>query len=220
MLLLGLTLFEGNAQDFIIPREISPCEEMSSYLEDSIITVLVIDFSGDGEDDFICTTVSDFVKTDWWLTSEMKIVKEQCHYDAYYKFWFIQLDEDPELETYNAWGYPEGIDYYFVDYNFTDKQEKILCYINPVILDSTESKVTFWGYPWDITGIFMNGAEILCSTKHEVQRDGVDMDHPAWQKTLPIVFFRGKSTQPEVQVERFDEPRYMTMKQLITRIKR
>ena len=207
------------SQDFLYPAEVEPPKDLISKIQDSLVSVLSIDFTGDGNDDFICSTISNQIKKDLWITSDYHVVKEQLHYDAYFMFWFIQLDDDPELETYNAWGYPEGIDYYFVDYDYANKSEKSLCNINPVIIDSTQQQVCFWGYPWDISGIFMKDAMILTSIEHEISRDGAEIKHPSWQKTLPIVFFKGKSTQPAAEVNSFEYPRYRTIEQLVKAIK-
>ena len=202
----------------ITPKKIEANDKLKSIVVDSIIETRTIDYTGDGRMDYVCSSICNSIQTDHWITADYVKIKEQNYSDAYYRFWFLQLDNDNELETFSAWGYPEGIDYYFTDINYNTKKETILLYFNPVILDSTNSKIAFWGYAWDIIDIFSRNDKILCSINHKIEQNGAEITIPDWQIILPIVFFKGKSTQPDVEVEPFFDVQYMTIKELMNKV--
>jgi hypothetical protein len=220
LILFILTFCSIHGQTLITPTLIETEGKLKSIIADSIIETRTIDFDGDSKSDFICSAIKDDIITDYWLTSNYIFVKKQCHYDAYYKFWFIQLDNDKELEVFYAWGYPEGIDYWFSDINYNSKEETDILYFNPVILDSTRSKIAYWGYAWDIQDIYGKNGKILCSTNHGINDDGGETTHPNWQSILPIVFFKGKSTQPDMTVEDFSNPEYLKINELINKVRK
>lgn len=50
-----------------------------------------------------------------------------------YRF-FMNLDNDLELEVFYATGYEDGIDYYFKDLDLIHGSENLIFYFNPIII--------------------------------------------------------------------------------------
>ena len=121
-----------------------------------------------------------------------------------------------------AEGYEDGIDYSLYKINKTNAL-KLLFRFNPILIDSSNKlKKYYWGYPWDINDIKANKdkdtLKLMSSVNHSIERDGV-IDIPNWQKVLPAIFFTGKTTQPNISVGNIVDIKYLTIEQIINKIK-
>jgi hypothetical protein len=121
-----------------------------------------------------------------------------------------------------AEGYEDGIDYSFYKINKTNSL-KLLFRFNPILIDSSNKlKKYYWGYPWDINDIKANKdkdtLKLMSSLNPSIERDGV-IDIPSWQKVLPAIFFIGKTTQPNISAGKIDNIKYLSIYQIIKRIK-
>ena len=137
----------------------------------------------------------------------------------YYFAWKIS-DIDSFLIV--ADGYEDGIDYSIYKISNTNSL-KLLFRFNPILIDSSNKlKKYYWGYPWDINDIKTSKdkdtLKFMCSINHSIERDGV-IDIPSWQKVLPAIFFIGKTTQPNISVGKIDDIKYLTIQQIIDKIK-
>ena len=184
---------------FTRPLRITTPVKLQQYLKDSINYVEEIDFTGDKIPDFICKMKLDSAGAgdEYWVSSNFKKLKKLQYYgDGFHYRWFINLDNDPEPEIYEAIGDEDGADYTFVDQNLKTGKDKILLYINPVIIENDKK---YWGYPWDIKDFLARTdgktIELFCSLKHSITRDGNETTLPPGQKQIPVVFFKGHPTQ-------------------------
>jgi len=129
-------------------------------------------------------------------------------------FWFINIDNDPEPEILNASGYSDGIDYWFSDQNIKTGIDEILFYFSPIIVEPNK---TYWGYPWDITGLTIKTenahTKLKCSLDHTISRDD-EYTLPEWQKQLPVIVFQGRPTQPDLQTTIIKNYQWLTKKEI------
>jgi len=146
--------------------------------------------------------------------------KFPCKNDAniYYSY---QIEGNDSLLIV-AEGFADGIDYSIFKIISKDSLQLIFRF-NPVLFDnSNKSKDYFWGYFWDISALnctYENGQiKILSSVNHKIKRDGV-IDVPSWQKILPVIFFNGKTTQPEITVGKIYSKAFMSIEEIIKYIK-
>lgn len=191
--------------------------DLTLLIKGQIKKVIQVDFNGDGKLDFICqyepTTKmgnADFLQD--WITSDQLIVKTEKKYlmDIDYT-WFVNIDSDPEPEIFSATGYEDGIDYAFYDQDFKLGKDKLLFYFHPVII---ENKKHYWGYPWDISDIILKTDSskiyIKSSVDNDIERDGNIIIADS-TKTIPVIFFYGHSTQPDIKVGKIRNIKWSTI---------
>lgn len=206
LLLISCTNAEGQG-NLIKPENTQANEVVKKVISEEIVKTLTIDFTGDNQLDYICTVQNndngDLLE--YWIDHQGSIIKKKHKWAADYdELWFVNLDSDPELEYYSVYGYSDGIDYAFYDQDIKNKNDKLLFYINPVITESLQENKIYWGYPWDTKDLYIkseNGViKILVSIDHDIELNG-ENEHPANQSVLPVIFFNGISSQPDVTVE-------------------
>jgi|GEM_PF-1047516 len=178
--------------NFKIPEEIkTPLFLINLFKE--VEKTLAIDFNGDSKADYLCytkkKTTNGYTLVENWVDSSLKIVRQKENYFEYDYKWFIDLDNDKIPEIIKAQGESEGIDYGVYKLNFSEINDNILFYFNPVI--EYENKF-YWGYPWEIKDIILNNTLIKCSLDNNILRDG-EITKPEWQKKIPAIIFKGKN---------------------------
>jgi hypothetical protein len=174
-----------------------------------------IDFTGDGIKDYIVLaeytrTVKDVGEVplgdEWWITSEQKIILKKTVWASDYKYlWFANLDSDPVPEIISAYGFSEDIDYTIQKLDLITGSFKVLFYFEPVLVEPDGTY--YHGYPWDVTDIKrkIKGKKInlLVQVRQRGPREGRDeftdnQGMPDYQHKVPMIFFFGKSTQPDL----------------------
>jgi hypothetical protein len=205
---------------FIIPDTILEYPiEINKMVTDSIVTVRTIDLDGDGIKDYIINTSPNkekwFDQTEFWVTSCFSLILKRKHWMGGYSFFrFVNLDDDPELEAYSAYGYEDGIDYSIFDLNLKKGKLNRLFYFNPVIVDNEKN---YWGYPWDTEEVmikFDNGQlKIYTSLDHDIVRDG-NITIPKKQKIFPALFFKGTTTQPASKMKGMKNMKWYTLEEI------
>jgi hypothetical protein len=208
---------------FITPKKIAVPENLKESIKEKIETVEEIDFTGDNIPDFICRAMLDKsgIGNEYWVSSEYKIIKSTKYYtEGFYYRWFINLDDDPEPEIFEAIGDEDGADYIISDQNLLTGKDSNLLYINPVIFEKGKK---YWGYPWDITNIKARTnrikTELLCSLNHKIIRDGNEENLPKNQKQMPVLFFSGHHTQESGQ-DNIRNEQWLTLQDIIRQTKR
>ena len=216
---ISLSIF---GQGFIEMDTVSSNSELRKIVASEIERTIKVDFTGDGQQDYICQTAfkenQEPIVIEYWISSDFKIItKKQIWIDEYSYYRFVNIDSDPEPELFSASGYPEGIDYCFIDLDLKKGTEDTLFYFNPVIIENGEM---YWGYPWDITDIIIrnekNRIELSTSIDHKIERDG-EITIPKNQTIFPAIFFQGHSTQPNVQVGEIKEIEWMNIDEIKVR---
>lgn len=220
--LIGFTLLSvaSMAQNFVkadtlntIPREVI------GLVHGEFKKGLRVDFNGDERNDYIIEMTtnnrSNPDNIEHWITSDLKTFRKTKKYNQDHDFfWFINLDGDVEPEIFRATGYEDGIDYAIYDQDLKSGKEKLVSYVHPVIIDQDK---TYWGYPWDITGMVVKkeGTDVFLrvSFDHDIVRDEV-ITIPDPTKKLPAVFFHGHSTQPSIPVGQTRNPTWVMLKEL------
>ncbi len=210
------------------PTKIKTPIKIRKLVKGKIAETRTVDFDGDKKADYI-VFVNDKSEDEigelgykLWINSNLKVVRRQSWYYIEKDFsWFINLDEDPIPEIISASGYEDGIDYSIYKQNFNGQDDTLLLVFNPVIIDYSRKKKTYWGYPWDIADVLAkpNGGsfELFCSFNHEIETDG-DGDNsivPEWQNRVPVIFFSGKTTQPQSTVEKVETKKWLNIREII-----
>ena len=221
ILILSTNLIHG--QGFVKMDTITNPTELKDIFSGIDFQTIHVDFNGDGLKDYICqpdykTRMIDPYK-EIWINSDFKIVKSIDKYWMDYDFfWFVNIDSDPEPEIFSAIGNSDGIDYCFIDQDLKTGKDSILFYFNPVILDSNK---VYWGYPWDIKDLLVkieNGqVKVKCSLDHDIERDG-EITRPNSQNQFPVIFFAGKSTQPNIKVGQINGFEWLTITEIMNKI--
>lgn len=197
---------------------------IKQLISGKIIKSFLVDFTGDNKKDYICQigsndqTQSYF--TEYWISSEFKTLKMVKKYEMDFNyFWLVNIDNDKEPEIFSATGYEDGIDYAFYDQDLIKGKDSILFYFNPVII---EEEKRYWGYPWDISNIIIkiegNKIYLKSSTEHDINNDG-EITIPKDQNQLPVIFFIGDSTQPDVSIADIRKINFKTLNELMNEIK-
>jgi hypothetical protein len=221
ILILSTNLMHG--QGFVEMDTIKNPTELKDVSSGRKFQTIHVDFDGDGLKEYICQTDPKTGMIDQhneiWIDSDFKKVKSiEKDRDGYDFFRFVNIDSDSEPEIFSATGYPEGMDYCFIDQDLKSGKDVIMFYFNPVILDSENR---YWGYPWDITDILLkleNGqVKVKCSLDHDIEMEG-EVTRPETQSQCPVICFSGKSTQPGVKVGRINGFEWLTMKEIMDRI--
>jgi hypothetical protein len=209
--------------DFIKPKAVKPSGKLQQCVNGPIQSVSEVDFTGDGIPDFICKMKADTsgVGIEYWISSDYKRIKTTQHYSEGFCYrWFINLDADPEPEIFKATGDEDGADYTFEDQNLQTGLDTILLYINPVIIENNKK---YWGYPWDITNLkaSTNGkiVKLFCSLNHKIERSGNEETDPEKQKQMPVIFFKGHSTEKS-EVDKINQEQWLSLSELIEQTKR
>jgi hypothetical protein len=221
ILLLSTNLIQG--QGFVKMDTIKNPTELNDVFSELNFQTIHVDFNGDGLKDYICqpdykTKLIDPHK-EIWINSDFEKVKSiEKYWMDYDFFWFVNIDSDPEPEIFSATGYSDGIDYCFIDQDLTTGKNSILFYFNPVILDSEKE---YWGYPWDIKNLLVkleNGqVKIKCSLDHNIERDG-EITRPDSQSQFPVIYFIGKSTQPNINVGQIKRFEWLTITEIMNKV--
>jgi hypothetical protein len=211
------------------PRLIPVPKRIKSLIRGKIAETSTIDFNGDGIADYLVfirnnePETAEVLGTQVWVTSDLRIVKREPRYNAGADFkWFVNLDSDPVPEIISAFGY-EGIRYSIYKQNFDNRKDTMLLQFNPVIEQVSAKGKYYWGYPWDVTDVQARPKaeyyELLCSFDHKVEGDFATIDIPRWQRWVPIIFFSGKTTQPEATVEEVGTKRFMNLEEISAKVR-
>lgn len=204
------------------PRKVRTPEQIEKLINGKITETQAIDFNGDKKRDYIAvverkTEDGEIIGTEYWITSDLKVVKETIRFNAdIQERWFINLDNDRVPEIVSAFGYEDGIEYAVYKQDFKNKKDILLFLFNPVLIDSSRQRKRYWGYPWDWIDIRVrrsgNHYEVLCTFDHEMDGDFAVVEIPEWQKRVPVIFFSGRTTQPQSLVrEKVGLPRWMNV---------
>ncbi|KUJ62430.1 hypothetical protein AR687_08220 [Flavobacteriaceae bacterium CRH] len=205
-------------------KETPVTDKLRECIKEKIESAETIDFTGDEIPDYICKTAVDTlgIGNEYWISSDFKTIKKEKYYtDGFYYRWFVNLDNDPEPEIFEAVGDSEFSSFSFNDQNLLTGKDTTLLYINPVII---ENKQRYWGYAWDIHDIKVRkkggkDIELFCSLNHKIIRDGNDEDHHEFQKQIPIFFFTGHHTQESGNVDSKND-QWLTLQEIMKQTKR
>ncbi len=203
--------------NFIIPKKIPTPKKLEKLLSLKILKTEIIDFNGDGKLDFLCKVEKDISNgkmiEEYWITSDEKILrKKELSLEYDYK-WFINLDDDKELELIKAQGESEGISYGVYNLDFSLQNDSVLFYFNPII--EKENKY-YWGYPWEIKDILCevkDQKKVKISLNHNIERDGVIL-RLGKQKKLPVLVFTGE-TQKEFEIKNITSFQFIEIEKLM-----
>lgn len=114
-----------------------------------------------------------------------------------------------------GWGYEDGASYAF--YRKHKGKYVQLLRVYPVLQDKRYPDQMFWGYPWDIRDIVSSRSARSVEVRAAIELtkkfdDSADKDIEEWipvgQQRIPAVLFIGKTTQPDMTVDRLS---YKTM---------
>ncbi|WP_299181578.1 hypothetical protein [uncultured Aquimarina sp.] len=177
-----------------------------------------LNFDNDKELETIITASDDTYSQlyEFWFKKGELLRKIEYPWVSINYKWIIDIDHDDLHEIIRAQGYEDGINYGI--YDIVDNNHKSLLFFTPIITDENFPNDLFWGYPWDIDSIIINeDKELLVSLDHSIERED-DYDLTVSQKTLPVIFFKGKSTQPNFKFEKHKANSvFLDLKKLISK---
>ena len=199
---------------------ISPTPNLKKLIKQPIKHVERIDFTGDGVADYILKVPNrndHYAGQEYWVSSAYKILKKTTYSSDFFDYrWFVNLDADPELEYFEAYGWEDGGDYFLIDQNLRTGKDQRILYYNPVII---ENDGFYWGYPWDVTGglVRRNAGRIEILSSFEHMSDNAPEDgFTNSQKRMPTIFFHGHHTQ-ESDMEKYAHMEWRTLDE-VTRL--
>lgn len=197
--------------------------KLQEMIKETIDSVETVDFTGDKVLDYIVKTKPDkqWVGFEYWISSDYKIIKKTKYFsEGFHYRWFINLDNDPEPEIYDALGDEDGAEYTIQDQNLLTGKDTTLLYLNPVII---EDGIKYWGYPWDISSIRarknQHQVQLYCSLNHGIAREGSWETDPEYQTQMPVIFFDGHHTQ-DFHPENVKNLQWLTLKEIVAKTKR
>jgi len=198
-------------------------DKLKEYVTEKIESVETIDITGDNVPDYICKTTVDTlgIGNEYWISSAYKTIKKTKYYsDGFFYRWFVNLDNDPEPEIFEAVGDSDYSSFSITDQNLLTGKDQTLLYLNPVII---EDQKRYWGYAWDIHDIKArkNGTniELFCSLNHKINSYENDENELKLQKQIPILFFTGHHTQESGNLNSKND-QWLTLQEIIKQTKR
>lgn len=177
-----------------------------------------IDIDNDGVKETIITSSDEGAinTTEFWVKNDQLLYEFTYPWEGIKKRWLINLDDDNLKEIVRIEGDEDGTNY--VIYDIVNKQQKPILYFNPVLEDSRYPGQYMWAYPNDIEGLIVNQKkEIQASLNNYFLRDD-NHTEPENQKELPFVFFKGKTSQPDMKLSKINKPQFIRLENLITKV--
>ncbi len=232
MIIIFMVVFPSNigATEMMAPKKCSPPKWLSAKLP-KIGECKGVDFTGDGELDFIVICLPEkkqdengsyILGEEYWVTSSRKILLHRTAYPSDHNYlWFKNLDEDPVPEIISAWGFSEDIDYTIKKIDLNAGKIEVLFWFEPVIIEASGN--CYHGYPWDINNIECveenNSVSLLVQIRPRMPNEGKgkftdNQGMPDSQVKMPMVVFRGKSTQPDIAKLEKVKPVKMSLKEI------
>ncbi len=206
-----------NAATMVAPTSCEPPEWLPAIVA-GLTRCECVDFSGDGNLDFVALGASSSppglsgevpLGDEFWITSERRVVVSQTlwAFDHRYR-WFARLSGRSQPEIISATGFSDGIDYTVQRLDLTSGRFSVLFFFYPVLVETDGHQ--YHGYPWDLTDILVSGPAkaprlraALRPRSQSARSDASDGDGdnegmPASQRQVPMLFFSGRSTQPDL----------------------
>ncbi|MFY0687578.1 MAG: hypothetical protein JXQ90_10465 [Cyclobacteriaceae bacterium] len=222
LICLLLVPFFSSAQGFMALEtlEMVP-SSIANKVAEEVSMVRSIDLNGNGKRDYIVTTTTvddrNYRFFEYWILDNLVVIwkKERYNTGEYFRR-FLNLDDDPELEMLLAFGYEDGMDYAFYNFDFDNRTEELIFYFYPAII---ENEAIYWGYTWDISDIYISDEndriKILSSVHSNIGNDELGIDPlPENQSLMPVIFFGGHSTQPNDMSEKVGRRSWFTLEEL------
>ncbi|WP_134151057.1 hypothetical protein [Flavobacterium sp. 270] len=148
---------------------------------------------------FICLTLDE--KTGeyneyWFSNEEIKLINK--FYSESNKKWFVNIDDDPELEMLKINEEDTYTDCAFYDINVKDLKANIIFNIQPVILRDDKK---YWGYSADIEDIILKDKKLLTTIENNIP-DYEEKKMNLNQKKLPIIYFKSDKKELDILEEK------------------
>ncbi|WP_130736943.1 hypothetical protein [Flavobacterium sp. J27] len=203
------------------PKNILDITVLQSQIPKEYVIKKIDTFNLDNDSirDYIITAhdENNSLTHEYWFKNKKLITTLQYPiFDINFK-WIVNIDDDETKEIIRAQGFEDGIDY--VIYDIYDNKQIPLLYFNPAVIDEKYSNKIFWGYPWDIKQLIQNDeGQLLVSLSNNYERDGV-FTKPNEQLELPFVYFKGKTTQPDMVLHNLKPSEELRFPDLLKRVR-
>lgn len=174
-----------------------------------------INIDNDSEEELIVTAVDSVSEKyfEYWYKKGNLIHEFSYPFVSVNYKWFADVDNDHEKEIIRAQGYEDGIDYAI--YKVKDNDEVVQLYFNPGLKDDRYGDKNFWAYPNDMQEIIIDqDKKLLVSLNNNYPRDD-EHTIPDNQRELPFVFFKGKTTQPDMELKNLKATQKIDLQNLI-----
>ena len=181
-----------------------------------------INIDNDEAKEIIITAVDE--KADYfyefWFKNDKLLYEFKYYWGDVNKKWLVNLDNDETKEIVRIYGYADADEIECVVFDIINKQQKPILYFNPVLEDSRYPNQYMWAYPNDIEGIVTNANnDIQVSLNNDYVRDDEHFE-PKNQKELPFVFFKGKTSQPNMKLSKLNNFGFMPLNTVINNVRK
>lgn len=177
-----------------------------------------INIDNDPDDELIVTAVDSLSEKyfEYWYKNGNLIHEFSYPFVSINYKWFADLDDNNKKEVIRAQGYEDGVDYAI--YKIKNNDEILQLYFNPGLKDERYGDKNFWAYPNDIRELAVDqDKKLLVSLDNNYPRDD-DHTMPDNQRELPFVFFKGKTTQPDMELKNLKRQERIDLKDLVKSI--
>lgn len=175
-------------------RKIEIPQKIKNLIKEEVYLAYTVDFTGDGVLDFICRVevidATDNPIKEYWISSDLNILKEQRGYPDSRILGFLNIDKDPELEYIRINGEETEVDLVMCDQK--NWKEKELFYLYPII---QFDGAYYWGFPHLIEDIMYKQQDSTVlfeyTLNHAIVVDDREQILPVWQRRMPALIFKG-----------------------------
>ncbi|MNX20845.1 hypothetical protein D3C86_507970 [compost metagenome] len=165
---------------------------------------------------FICLTLDE--KTgeynEYWFSNEEKIKQVNKFYSESNKKWFVNIDDDPELEMVKIITEEGSVDCAFYNINLDNLKPNIIFNFDPIILKNEKK---YWGYSGDIDDIILKDKKLLVTVENNIP-DYEEKKMSANQKKLPIIYFESIKNDLNIFEEKTGNFNFMSVNEIKQKI--
>lgn len=166
---------------------------------------------------FICLTI-DEVKgeyNEYWFSNNEEIKLIDKFYSESNKKWFVNIDDDPELEMVKIISDEGSINCAFYNVDTQNLKSNVVFNFDPVILKDDKR---YWGYANDISDIILKDKKLLTTIENGIP-DYEEKRMSKNQKKTPIIYFSSDKKDLDIIEEKIENFEFMSIDEIKQKIK-
>ncbi|MCC9016443.1 hypothetical protein [Flavobacterium lipolyticum] len=166
---------------------------------------------------FICLTLDEKKGeyNEYWFSSNEEIKQINKFYSESNKKWFVNIDEDPELEMLKIITEEGDIDCAFYDVDKNSFNSNVIFNFDPLILKDDKK---YWGFSGDIDDIILKDKKLLTTIENNIP-DYEEKKMSVNQKKLPILYFKSDKKDLDSIEEKIGSFEFMNINEIREKIK-
>ncbi|MDL2142849.1 hypothetical protein QQY79_09995 [Flavobacterium tructae] len=165
---------------------------------------------------FICLTLDEKKGeySEYWFSSNEEIKQINKFYSESNKKWFVNIDEDPELEMLKIITEEGYIDCAFYDVDKNSFNSNVIFNFDPLILKDDKK---YWGFSGDIDDIILKDKKLLTTIENDIP-DYEERKMSVNQKKLPILYFKSDKKDLDIIEEKIGSCKFMSISEIKQKI--